>query len=142
MKSVPFALVVSLAMVLAACSNEPAETPEVPLAEEPAPAIVTAQSRTIPMAFRGVWDAPGSGCDPASQMRLEVTDDRLVFYESVGTVTAVEQVATNTVTLQLDMTGEGESWSSSETLRLTDDGAQLTMERAAGEAVVRAPCPA
>lgn len=81
---------------------------------------------SIPQRFLGVWDA--GDCSASSEMRLEVTADRLEYYESVGTLTAIEAASGGDVLATLAMSGEGQSWSDTVRLQLTEvDGREALL---------------
>ncbi len=82
------------------------------------------ENAAIPMSFLGVWDYVEGACDPASDMRLEISENRMQFYESVGTVSEVRE-DDGTTYVDLAMTGEGESWTTTLGLRLVDAGTGL-----------------
>lgn len=88
-------------------------------AEPPASAPAAPVVSTIPVHFLGVWDSESGTCDPASDLRLDVSEDRITFYESVGTVQAVREDAGTTM-ITLAMEGEGESWTQTIGLRFFD----------------------
>ena len=64
-------------------------------ASDPAPSA-------IPAGFIGVWDYEKGTCDPASDMRLAIGQDRFEFYESVGEVKAVHFGAREPSLIYLD----------------------------------------
>lgn len=121
------ALVVAVALGLAGCdrpdAGEPApgDTPQVAAPEregETSPAAAPdAALASIPARFLGVWDT--GDCSPSSEMRLKVTTARLEYYESVGTLTAIEAASGGDVLATLAMTGEGQSWKDTVRLQLT-----------------------
>lgn len=63
----------------------------------------------IPQRFQGVWDYEGGTCDPASDMRMEISASEILFYESIGLVKAVKP-AGDAIVVTLAMEGEGETW--------------------------------
>ena len=82
----------------------------------------------IPVAFRGDWSASKASCGkPGDDMRLAVSTDSLVFYESVGKVTALTHVAADRVRLTAQYEGEGDKWSETSTLALSNGGEALTV---------------
>lgn len=92
------------------------------------PAGADAGAGKIPVAFRGNWSGSKASCAKAGDdMRLAVSADSLTFYESVGEVTSVKQVAPNRIQLSADYSGEGNTWSENSTLVLADDGNALTI---------------
>ena len=98
---------------------------------DPAPDSVTAPDeaadglRAIPAAFRGVWDIAAGRCDPSSDLRVEIGERSIEFYESLGSVRAIEGSGTDAVMLALAMEGEGERWSQETELQLIDGGNRL-----------------
>ena len=146
----------ALALLLAACGSEKADAPGAPAT----PAIGTAEPQgasppatraedslaAIPARFLGIWDAETGTCHPASDLRLEIAPDGIVFYESAGEVTGVSGGAGGPVTVALAMKGEGETWTMDMTLDLTGSGADerlITRHKGAlGEPLARKRCPA
>jgi hypothetical protein len=113
---------IALTLLLPACDSrvDPApDTPaETPIPGEPGggisdgadspldPAIAAGE---IPARFHGVWDALTGTCDPASDMRVEITARRIEYYESVGDVSGVGSEGDDAIA-DLVMEGEGETW--------------------------------
>ena len=82
----------------------------------------------IPAAFQGNWSATHASCGkPGDDMRLAVQADSLIFYESVGQVTAVQPLGKDQVRIRADYNGEGNRWSDEATLALGDGGNVLTI---------------
>lgn len=141
-----------LAITLSACGSapdpaapEPIETP-IPVepnggigdGAEPLPAAAgddeTAQAANlIPASLHGVWDYEGGTCAPESDMRMEITGDEILFYESIGKVTAVAADAEDTI-VTLAMEGEGETWEQSTRFALTGEGDDLRLHTSDGDA--------
>ena len=86
-------------------------------ATEP-PVIETLDRRTdakganmpIPERFHGVWGAIDGNCDPGSDLRLKISAKKLTYYESVGDVLAAHVTPDGQLNVELEMTGEGETW--------------------------------
>ena len=121
-------------LALAACGGEPQQEGSAPLQKE-APAPTPSQvpeasppadhaSRLIPVEFLGVWDAQTGTCDPASDLRLEIGQGTITFYESIGTVESIRDDAGTTM-VTLAMEGEGERWTQIIGLRFFDAGTSL-----------------
>ena len=121
-------------LALAACGGEGEREAAAPLRTE-APAEVQGQAseppspvapalRTIPVEFLGVWDAQSGTCDPASDLRVDIGEDTITFYESVGAVESVRNEAGTTI-ITLAMEGEGERWTQTIGLRFFDAGTSL-----------------
>ena len=84
----------------------------------------------IPTSFVGRWGMTPADCDPdgsAVKGLLTITDDSLKFWESKGSVQQIVRHSPYDITLQLAMTGEGQSWAS--TTRLVLDAAATELVR-------------
>ena len=127
-------------LALAACSQQ-AEDPSEPAGEQtarpveadggigdgavaPAPVV----TEEIPQAFLGVWDYVEGNCDPASDLRVEISPRSMQFYESHGEVTRAEVDSPRRIVVSLAMEGEGEKWQMARMFTLSDDGKTLTPE--------------
>ena len=86
-----------------------------------------AQLDGIPARFRGVWDYVDGSCDPASDLRVEISADRVIFYESVGEVENVTDGPDGTE-VDLAMEGEGQTWDSRFRLSLQGAPERLVMQ--------------
>lgn len=123
-------LTAAAALSLTACSSEPEDASPAATAtgeaSEPAGETVAESTDTagVPAAMIGVWDYVAGSCDPASDLRLEIAADHLLFYEAYGEIQSVAREGDD-VTLTLAMEGEGETWEESLTYRLVDGGAIL-----------------
>ena len=125
-------LALAVVAALAACSAEPEPVPPADAAASASPTAAPAAPSTpaapaIPAAYRGVWDWQGGSCDPASDLRMEIGADAIVFYESVGEVLAAE-AGEDSVRLELAMSGEGESWRRTSVLTLIEGGSMIETE--------------
>ncbi|WP_151973377.1 hypothetical protein [Erythrobacter sp. EC-HK427] len=154
MKTLRIAALLPAIALIAACggeAQEPAPTSDNPpaLAEsadeqlaaavpEDVVATPAAAEGAIPAQFIGVWDYIEGTCDPASDMRLEISQDSLVFYESVGQVRSA-QADGDTLRVDLAMSGEGESWRDQLQFTLMDDGTLHRVDAAAPDAVDEYP---
>lgn len=94
----------------------------------PAPtAPKAAVEDAIPAAFHGVYDSSPEACGRPSDGRLAVTARELRFHESIGSVRSVTPGAAGRIRVEADYQGEGERWRNSHELRLSTDGAGLTI---------------
>nr|WP_137677687.1 hypothetical protein [Parerythrobacter lutipelagi] len=104
-----------------------------------------ADENTVPNRFIGVWDYIKGTCDPASDMRLEIGQTEFGFYESVGQLAGVRHEG-EAIVVDLDMAGEGETWTESLRLVLKDEGTRLHVTEPQAESDVdeypRRRCPA
>ena len=115
-------------------SPSPATAPETP-----------EQQSTIPAAFLGVWDAETGTCSRESDLRLEISPQQIIFYESFGQVVTVKRIGEAKVEIALAMQGEGQTWSNTERLTVSNDGQTLILAPVLGEtasdAIPRKKCP-
>ncbi len=112
---------------------------------EPTPTIDTpppeiAAAGLIPAAMQGNWTGVQNRCgDRSADLELTVTPDRLLFHESVGTVTSVTPGDEGRAAVEAAFTGEGQSWTRTLALRTSADGKALTIVND-GTAVTRKRC--
>jgi hypothetical protein len=107
----------------------------------PAPArAVAVRAAAIPDPILGDFDASREDCGRSSDARLTVTPDELRFHESIGTVRKVTPAGPETLSVEADYQGEGESWRSVRELRLGAGGSTLTVS-GDGTRMVRVRCP-
>lgn len=99
----------------------------------------------VPEAFLGEWRAELKDCGSISDdSRLFIEPHQLTFWESSGPVTAVRWDPPNDVALDVELTGEGETWTTTMRFRLTDDGqglADVSDGIGDGDAFTRWRCP-
>ncbi|MBN8829705.1 MAG: hypothetical protein J0G94_03545 [Sphingomonadales bacterium] len=87
-----------------------------------------ATEQAIPAAFQGRWSRSAATCGkPGDDMRLAISGDSLIFYESVGKVTSVKTVSPGHIEVRADYNGEGDRWSDVTSLLLSEDGQTLTI---------------
>jgi len=95
------------ALCVAACGEgAPQRTADSSKAETP-PADWPAVDDGIPATFRGVWAATEADCEKPAETRLEITADRLRFYESSGPVASVEATGPDEIRIAVPLSGEG-----------------------------------
>lgn len=87
----------------------------------------TAQGDGIPARFHGAWDYVGGNCNPASDLRVEISADQVIFYESVGEVEDMS-IGPDGTEVALAMEGEGETWDSRFLLSLQGNPERLVMQ--------------
>lgn len=123
-----------LGLLLAAgCSNQEQQTPASPPVDAPSPApsadtppAAPAPVATIPTRFRGEYAADADACtSPDHVSRLAIDASHLQFYESSGTVTAVD-ASGDRVGITAAFTGEGEQYQATYHFTLSGDGTVLT----------------
>lgn len=115
-------------------------------AERVAPAAPVAKSVPpadgMPSGMQGRWTGLEDRCgDPAAPMELRIENDRLLFHESEGRVTAITPRADGSVLVEAAFTGEGQSWTRRLTLIPQDGGRRLRID-GDGDGVTRKRCPA
>jgi len=129
---VPLAL-----LALAACSRSepaPTETAGAAPARTAAPtATAPARIAAMPDRFQGIWDAETGTCDPASDLRVEIAERGITFYESHGALTALTVESPEAVVVELAMQGEGEKWTMRRRFTLSNGDRTLTAEAVDGE---------
>jgi hypothetical protein len=119
---------------LPAPATEPQPRPAPPPPE-------AAKTESIPAAFHGRYDASPQDCGRPGDGRLTVTASELRFHESVGSVRGVVSRPAGGIRVEADYQGEGERWSNSHDLRLSEDGSKLTVS-GDGTSFDRVRCPA
>ena len=121
------ALSLAPALALAACSQEAAApTQSAEPAATPSASMSPRQASLIPERFLGIWDARGGNCDPNSDLRVEIAERGVTFYESHGAVTRVTVESPASVVVDLAMQGEGETWTVKRRFTLSEDGRSMT----------------
>ena len=101
-----------------------------------------AQDAVVPTEFRGRWAGSESQCGVAHEGSLSIYEDRIDFYESRGKVLAVTVVSPMEVELQIESTGEGQTWRNVRRFVLAEDGRTLTDITNARYPVARVRCDA
>ncbi|MBV7266111.1 hypothetical protein [Erythrobacter ani] len=151
-KSAQLCLLAVTAMLMSACGTdpdapsptEPAGTsdlpaPSTPKADEPEQdsgddtAPPAGNSGLIPTQYHGVWDYEGGTCERTSDLLMEISASEILFYESIGLVTATESEGGDVV-VTLDMEGEGETWTQQTRFSLVGDGNDQRLHTSDGEA--------
>ena len=94
---------------------------------------------TIPASFHGIWDYVEGTCALESDLRMEISGGEILFYESIGTVTA-SVPDEGDVIVTLAMEGEGDTWVQAYRLTLSQDD-QILNSEAIGEDFVGGPLP-
>lgn len=119
MRPLTFALA---ALCLVAC-EAPTQTAQTPSSstETPKPTRLAA----VPPPFHGVWAATAEDCDKPAETRLEISADRLRFYESSGPVASVDASDPSEILITVALSGEGALSRRTFRYRLIDDGQAL-----------------
>jgi hypothetical protein len=82
-------------------------------------------STTIPQAFRGHWNTDLADCSQEfGEGRLIVQALSVTFYESTGKVVTVSERG-GVLTVSMRLTGEGQSWQETRSIRLAAGGSEL-----------------
>ena len=87
----------------------------------------------IPGAFQGRWGMVPADCTSTrgdAKGLITVTDDKIRFFESTGTLTKVILNAPENFTGTFAFTGEGQSWTNSQNLQLTGSSKTLVRSQA------------
>lgn len=136
-------------IALAACNsgtegNDNTTTAAPTASETPAPtptATATPVATEIPAAIRGRWGLVPADCDPSrddTKGLLTISADKLEFYESVGTLGAIEDAGPNRIRAAFDFEGEGMTWQRNMVLDVQDGGITL-IRREYGEEAAPGP---
>ena len=94
----------------------------------PTPGATTGTPDEIPAALRGRWGLVPGDCTSTrgdAKGLLEITADKLEFYESVGTLDEVEEASPSRVRAEFDFEGEGMTWQRELVLEVEEGGATL-----------------
>jgi len=86
----------------------------------------------IPAAFRGRWGMVPDDCTSTrgdAKGLIIVDDDSIKFFESLGTLTKVTQNAPENFAGTFAFTGEGESWTNSQNLKLSNSSNTLVRKQ-------------
>jgi hypothetical protein len=100
-----------------------------------APAGQPSDPEAIPAPLQGRWALAESDCSaPRGEAKglLRIGPEELTFYESVGTITDIEEAGANGIRGRFSFTGEGMTWRRDITLEL-QDGGQALVRREHGE---------
>lgn len=102
----------------------------------------TSETKTVPVAFRGEWNATLKDCGTGNNdSRLRITATTLRFYEGAGAVRAAFTQGPFEVLIVADMSGEGTTWLASHQFTLAGDGSYLSTW-VDGARFIRYRCPA
>ncbi len=109
-------------------------------APPPGEQVATAAADTIPARFVGQWNRDAAACArPAASIEgVKVAADELWFHESVGKVQRVEPLAQGRIRITAAYDGEGERWTSTQTLAVDGDRLTITTD---GRPFTRMRCP-
>ena len=88
--------------------------------------VAIAQDAKVPAAFQGRWAGSPALCDVAHEASLTIHEDRLDFYESRGKVLSATITSPSEVELEIELTGEGQTWREVTRFGLSEDKRTLT----------------
>ena len=154
----------TLVFLLAACSggtpstdDAQTDTPVAPVAPAPErdqstpPANDSGDDRTtaedapattIPARWHGDWAADEAGCrEPDAHIQgLAISADALRFHESIAVPRSVETLDADSIRVESDYEGEGQQWTATQVLRLSDGDASLQVDGPDGASMTRVRC--
>jgi len=91
---------------------------------------------SIPVRFYGRWGLVPADCTSTrgdTKGLLRISNARLAFYESRGTIDKVLSATANSFDASYNFSGEGQTWQRVERLRLVDDRLQRRTDAAPGQ---------
>jgi hypothetical protein len=139
--ALPLVCLIALAACDSGASNpEPAGT-TAPEAPDIASATPSPAASTIPATIQGRWGLVPADCEPGrddAKGLLTIGPTKLEFYESVGTLTEIEEASDTRIRAAFAFTGEGMTWQRDETLDAQDNG-QTLIRREYGEDAAPGP---
>lgn len=97
---------------------------------------------TIPEPWRGRWAPTADACrNPASSIEgIAITARELRVHESIGVPSQAEMTDADTLRLTTDYEGEGQQWTYTQVLRLSDDRNALEIEGPGDVRIQRIRC--
>lgn len=97
----------------------------------------------VPSQFLGEWNARLADCGTDdNETSLRIKKSHLAYYESDGPIKAVVSHGRYEVALIVELSGEGQTWLTTEHFQLSPDGEELTSINLPGDGFVRRKCPA
>ncbi|MGN6498347.1 MAG: hypothetical protein ACTHK5_13585 [Tsuneonella sp.] len=148
----PIALAAALLLPLAAChqnsdsptaaSDEGAAAPAATPIDAQPPAAPSPSDTSgipeqgIPAIAQGRWGLVPADCTSTkgdAKGLLTVSATTLTFYESVGRLGTIRDHAENSVTAEFAFSGEGMTWTRTETLEVKDGGKTLVRTETGGD---------
>ena len=95
----------------------------------------------IPVSMQGRWGLTSADCEPGrddAKGLLTISGKTLEFYESVGSLSSIEESANGRLRAAFDFTGEGMTWERDIVLDVQDEGETL-IRREYGEDAAPGP---
>jgi hypothetical protein len=88
--------------------------------------VAIAQDSKVPVEFQGRWAGSQAQCGVAHEASLTIHENRIDFYESRGKVLSAVVTRPLEVELEIEATGEGQTWRAVRRFTLSDDKRTLT----------------
>lgn len=88
--------------------------------------VAIAQDSKVPREFQGKWAGSQVQCRVPHEASLTIDEDRIDFYESRGKVLSAVVTRPSEVELEIEATGEGQTWREVRRFTLSDDKRTLT----------------
>jgi hypothetical protein len=139
--ALPLVCLIALAACDSGASNPETADTAAPEAPDIASATPSPAASTIPAAIQGRWGLVPADCEPGrddAKGLLTIGPTKLEFYESVGTLTEIEEASDTRIRAAFAFTGEGMTWQRDETLDAQDNG-QTLIRREYGEDAAPGP---
>ena len=101
-----------------------------------------APGTTIPARWHGDWAADEAGCrEPDAHIEgLTVSADELRFHESIAVPRRVDTLDADSIRVESDYEGEGQQWTATQVMRLSNGDATLQVDGPDGASMTRIRC--
>jgi len=108
----------------------------------PGSVIASKLTSAVPRQFLGEWNAVLADCGTGdNESALRIRKNEIAYYESHGPIKAIVSHGRYEVALILELSGEGETWITTEHFKLSPGGDKLTSVNQPGDGYIRYRCP-
>jgi hypothetical protein len=88
--------------------------------------VAIGQNAQVPINFRGSWASSEAHCGVSHEGSLTIYEARIDFYESRGKVLSVIEASPVEMEVEIESTGEGQTWRHVRRFLLSQDKRTLT----------------
>ena len=101
-----------------------------------------APAASIPARWHGDWAADDAGCrEPDAHIEgLTISADELRFHESIAVPRSVETLDADSIRVESDYEGQGQQWTATQVLHLSNGDASLRVDGPDGASMTRVRC--